>query len=98
MPFNCFHGCNVAFRKLDAEAVGLFDPTFDGYWGYEDIEFGYRLYKSGVKLAYNAEGIVYHQENDVLAISDRLNGRQRNLKIACDKIPGFRDFRGSLGR
>jgi cellulose synthase/poly-beta-1,6-N-acetylglucosamine synthase-like glycosyltransferase len=36
-PSNCFHGGNVAYWRDDAVDVGLWDETFNGNYGYEDI-------------------------------------------------------------
>ncbi len=97
-PYNCFHGCNVAFWKSDAIRVGLFDEKFNGHWGYEDIEFGYRLWRSGIRLLLVPEALGFHQENSVLTLSDRLRDAAVNFEFASHKIPGFRDFRHSIGR
>jgi chondroitin synthase len=97
-PYNCFHGCNVAFRKSDAIRVGLFDEEFNGHWGYEDIEFGYRLWRSGISLLLVPEALGFHQENSVLTLSDRLRDAAVNFELICRKIPGFREFRQSIGR
>ena len=97
-PFNCFYSCNVSFRKSEAVQVGLFDEDFNGHWGYEDIEFGYRLWRSGVRLILAPEALGFHQENDTLTLSDRLRQGAVNFELACRKIPGFCEFRYSLGR
>jgi len=97
-PYNCFHGCNVAFRTSDAIQVGLFDEEFNGHWGYEDIEFGYRLWKSGICLVLVPEALGFHQENSVLTLSDRRGDAAVNFELAYRKIPGFREFRHSIGR
>ncbi|MHB2018447.1 MAG: glycosyltransferase family 2 protein [Candidatus Xenobia bacterium] len=39
--------------------VGIFDEQFQGY-GHEDLELGYRLEKSGVKMLFCADAINYH--------------------------------------
>lgn len=39
--------------------VGMFDESFTGY-GHEDIELGYRIEKSGMKILYNHKAINYH--------------------------------------
>jgi len=46
------------FLKRDWERVGHFDADFDGHWGFDEIEFAYRLKKAGVKLT--CHGLVYH--------------------------------------
>lgn len=97
MPFNCCHGCNLGVRKRDALEVGMFDPAFDGYWGYEDIEFGYRMWAAGAMLRYLSKAYVYHQEGDVDE-ERRSSDRHRNFELACERIPGFKEFRDQQGR
>jgi GT2 family glycosyltransferase len=46
------------FLKSDWDKVGGFDGDFDGYWGFDEIEFAFRLKKSGVLLT--SHGIVHH--------------------------------------
>jgi len=57
--YNYFYGSNISLKKslLDKHK---FDPWFDGY-GWEDIEFGYRLEKKeDLKIIYNPHAIGYH--------------------------------------
>jgi len=97
-PYNCFHAGNVAFRKCDALQVGLFDEQFNGYWGYEDIEFAYRLWRFGVRFLLAPKALAFHQENSVFTLEYRLHGAAVNFELACRKIPGFREFRHSIRR
>lgn len=98
-PFNCFHGCNVAFRRDHALQVGLFDEVFNGSCGYEDIEFGLRLWTQGVYLVYEPNAIGLHQENSVVTYEEREDGRSRNLKLLYDRAPlGYRRFRQAIGK
>jgi glycosyltransferase involved in cell wall biosynthesis len=97
-PCNCFHGCNVAFRRKDAIAVGLFDTDFDGYPGYEDIEFAYRLAQLNRYIVYEPYAPVFHQENNVVTLAERDDGRILNLQKMFSKIPGLREFRKSIGQ
>ena len=48
----------ATFLKNDWERVGRFDADFDGHWGFDEIEFAYRLKKVGVWLT--CHGLVYH--------------------------------------
>ncbi|MCL4513960.1 MAG: glycosyltransferase [Candidatus Eremiobacteraeota bacterium] len=50
---------NASVSKRKLMEVGLFDETFQGY-GFEDLELGYRLWKSGVKIMYLPEALNYH--------------------------------------
>jgi glycosyltransferase involved in cell wall biosynthesis len=97
-PYNCLHGCNVGLRKEEFLRAGRFDESFDGHWGYEDIELGHRLFLHGARFAYLPDAFVYHLEGEGLSLSDRLEGRRRNYALACKKIPNFDSFRKSIGR
>lgn len=97
-PYNCLHGCNFGLRKEEFYKAGMFDVSFDGHWGYEDIEFGYRLFLNGARFIFLPDVFVYHLEGEGLSLSDRLEGKRRNYSLACKKIPDFDSFRISLGR
>ena len=40
----------ATFHRSDWEQVGGFDPDFDGYWGFDEVEFAWRLKLAGVRL------------------------------------------------
>jgi len=84
--WDCLYACNFALHR---ECLGdmRFDPIFDGYWGYEDIELGYRLHAAGRFFEYAPEAFVYHQEGE--SAHDRVRDRERNFAIAANLIPGF---------
>jgi GT2 family glycosyltransferase len=50
---------NASVRRVDLLDVGSFDEDFTGY-GHEDLELGYRLQKSGVRIEYEPEAVNYH--------------------------------------
>jgi len=56
---------NASFKKSEFQNMQLFNENFK-IWGYEDVEFGYRLIKNGFKFIYNPSAIAYHHlcEND----------------------------------
>jgi glycosyltransferase involved in cell wall biosynthesis len=91
-PYNCLFGCNFALH-VDALGAHRFDPVFDGFWGYEDIELGYRLHRAGRAFHYVPEAFVYHQEACGLDPPRRAAGRLRNFTLATERIPGFLAFR-----
>jgi glycosyltransferase involved in cell wall biosynthesis len=60
-PWAFFWTCNVSMnRQLILEKAGLFDPGFDGKWGVEDLDMGYRLHKSGARLVLNRAADAVH--------------------------------------
>lgn len=50
---------NALVSRQKLIQVGMFDEGFTGY-GHEDLELGYRLEASGVKIRYNPNAINYH--------------------------------------
>lgn len=97
-PCNLFHGCNIAFTKQRAINIGLFDEAFNGNSNYEDLEFGYRLYQSGCFIVYEPNAFVLHQENEIVNYQKRLDGMRTNKELVYQKIPGFRQFRATIGQ
>jgi glycosyltransferase involved in cell wall biosynthesis len=48
----------ASFLRIDWERVGGFDPDFDGHWGFDEVEFAFRLKRIGTLLT--CHGIVFH--------------------------------------
>jgi GT2 family glycosyltransferase len=53
---------NASVEKRDLDAVGGFDESFTGY-GHEDLELGYRLETSGVRIVYEPKAVNYHLQD-----------------------------------
>lgn len=62
--FGLIIGCNMALRREVFDTVGGFDPHLGPGTKVsaiaEDIEFLYRVYKSGLKIVYSPDFFVYH--------------------------------------
>ena len=54
VPWRFFWSRNISLRREVHSLIGGFDESFTEY-GVEDIEFGYRLYRSGVRFAWAPE-------------------------------------------
>ncbi|NBI29357.1 glycosyltransferase family 2 protein [Chengkuizengella marina] len=80
-----FWTCNCSVKRNIVEKIGGFDEDFI-HWGLEDCEFGYRLYKQGVRFAYNRESIVYHQHHPADEFDKILKWHQ-NYDIFRSKHP-----------
>jgi GT2 family glycosyltransferase len=91
-PYDCLFGCNFALHR-DALGDLRFDPIYDGHWGYEDIDLGYRLHQRGCRFVYVAEAFVYHQEGEAATRTDRTHQRRRNIAALEQRIPGFIAYR-----
>jgi glycosyltransferase involved in cell wall biosynthesis len=79
----CFGG-NMAFSKKVYNLVGNFDENFNGYWGFDDIDFGFRATKSGVKLMAHQETIAKHLAHPQKAV-EHGNCYGRNYKLLINK-------------
>ncbi len=49
--------CNVIYRRSAFEKLGGF---LEGFWPGEDVELDYRLLKSGGKIVFTPQAVVYH--------------------------------------
>jgi glycosyltransferase involved in cell wall biosynthesis len=92
-PSNCFHGGNVAYWRDDAYDVGLWDEDFNGNYGYEDIDFGQRLFENHTKLIFENLAIAYHQESNFISPYKRHNGLSINRVKLYERYPGLARFR-----
>ncbi len=95
LPFNFYYTSNLlvpaaALNQLDY----CFDEDFDVY-GWEDIEFGFRLEKAGVQLFYNPESIArHHHPVDVTSFCRRQENVGRASNIFIGKHPELAGFLG----
>ncbi|HEX3029463.1 MAG TPA: glycosyltransferase family 2 protein [Clostridia bacterium] len=77
-PWMQVYSCNLAIPRRVLKRIGGFDENFK-YWGIEDLELGYKLYKKKVQLVINNKLEVLHQ----------YHGERNDLVIAKEKIPGY---------
>lgn len=78
-PWAFFWTCNVSILSESLSKSGLFDQNFDGYWGVEDHEMGYRLHKDKVQFIINrnASSIHYpHAKDREERIKQELRNKQ----------------------
>lgn len=59
-PTACATG-NLSIKRQHLERIGLFDEDFHAY-GWEDVEFGVRAARAGIRIVYNPRAIAYHQD------------------------------------
>jgi len=63
-PFWAFWTCNCSYPLDIARQSGLFDDQMTG-WGLEDVEFAYRLWRSGaVDFQYLPGAVAIHMEHE----------------------------------
>ena len=92
-PSNCFHGGNVAYWRDDALSVGLWDEDFNGNYGYEDIDFGQRLFQNHTNLIFENGATAYHQESNVVSHRERQKGLSINRIKLYERYPALARFR-----
>lgn len=94
-PWAYFYSCNLIYRKSTAMQIGGFDEAFDGFWGYEDIDFAHRMITLGDATPRYLSGIdCLHQDSERSHTVDRLNKRDNpNWHRIIERIPGFKQFK-----
>lgn len=86
LPWLLLTTANFSVSKRHCVDIGGFDEDFKG-WGLEDFEFGYRLYKQGLRFVLDKASFVYrlvHWDNE---IEDRVTSKVRNYIHFCQKHP-----------
>lgn len=68
-PWDLFYTCNASVRKEDIEQVGGFDDCFI-YWGTEDKDLAYRLFKDGINIKLERKAVAFHLYHSNFSISD----------------------------
>lgn len=97
-PWAYMHGGNCIFRKEDALRIHGADEAYDGFWGYEDIDFAFRLKQAipELSMSFNRDLYVYHQEDTQLSDIDehRINKEDNPNWIRISEIiPGYQAFK-----
>jgi 5'-nucleotidase len=107
-PYAYFYGMHTAFPRKVWEAIGGYNEVYDGWWGYDDIEFAYRMMVDGGCVPVLLCGTeVYHQEpygsgwvplggvvNKDGSANPRLNKKANpNWQRICDTIPGYAEWK-----
>lgn len=93
-PWAFFITCNCSVKKSVLDKVGYFDQNLDFNWGVEDLELGFRLWKSRVKfIVGNAVAIHYPHEADMQEKfeSEKVNKNYFHLKHDCIETKLFLD-------
>ena len=92
-PYHLFHGCNIAYRRADAERAGGWCEDFDGAYGYEDVDFGARLHAAGAAITWVPAAGALHLEGDAAVAVARKADRSANLRLVSARVPGYGEFR-----
>lgn len=82
LPWLMFFGLNISISAADFRATGGFDEQFHGF-GFEDLEFGFRLSRQGVRIQDSREAwlIEWPHERDMdRAAQEAINNLERFLR------------------
>ncbi len=99
-PWAYAHGGNCSFRREDANHIGGFDEAYDGCWGYEDIDFAYRLAQhADASIEYVPGMLTYHAEmanetQDPSRLKQMMDkSSNRNWRRITGRIAGYEEFK-----
>jgi glycosyltransferase involved in cell wall biosynthesis len=89
-PWQLFFTLNVSVRADDFRATGGFDEAFNGWWGAEDLELGYKLFRDGVEfhLSFDAWVVDVPHERDLFDLREQLY-RQFTVLLELHREPLF---------
>ena len=71
VAFYLMQFCNTSLKREFVYEVGLFDENFRTF-GYEDVDFAYRLLKAGGKVLFNPQAVGYHHKRVTFSEACRL--------------------------
>lgn len=74
-----FWTCHVSVDMKDLMEAGLFDESYDGRWGMEDQDLGFRLQQNGVKICLLRSASSIHYPHGKDKLKRHLEGYQNCL-------------------
>ncbi|NEP11908.1 MAG: glycosyltransferase [Symploca sp. SIO2C1] len=88
VPWTLFWAGHVSVSRSSLFEVGLFDENYDGNWGTEDNDLGYRLYQAGKEILLCRDAVVLHLPHKV-DVNSRLRGGAENCRYFNEKFQTF---------
>jgi glycosyltransferase involved in cell wall biosynthesis len=82
LQWNSAYGGNLAFPLELWKRLGGFDQSFDGCWGFEDLDFSYRATRVGRKCYAHADTLARHCSHPIRHDNRPVN---RNSRLFRDK-------------
>ena len=80
-------GGNICFPIQAWKDVGGFDESFNGFWGYEDLDFAYRCAKVGYQFLCTRGVQVRHLQHPTRAKIEQSDLKGRNFRLMFEKHP-----------
>ena len=100
-PWDYMHGCNVIYKRDIAIKIGGYNEIYDGQWGFEDIDFAYRMITDAKCISYYVKNLhVFHQDLPETKIDTNRMDKSINpnwVRI-CKKIPGYQEYKSTKYR
>lgn len=96
LPFNFFYTSNISIPRAMLEGLEyVFEEDFDTY-GWEDVELGYRLENTGMRLFYNSSAMASHDHPiDIPSFCKRQFKVGRASRVFLRKHPELEWFLGA---
>lgn len=95
-PWTLFWGGHLSVRKKSLFEIGLFDEQYDGRWGCEDNDLGYRLHKANKKIVLCRQAAVLHLPHasdwETKSQEGYENCQYFNQKFQTDETQIFLDY------
>ena len=88
VPWTLVWAGHVSVNRKALFDVGLFDENYDGRWGTEDNDLGYRLYHTGRKILLCRDAVVLHLPHEV-NVDSRLRDSVENCRYFNEKYNTF---------
>lgn len=93
VDFWYFLSCNVSFKRAFVMGHPLFDTDFR-FAAFEDIEYGYRLQKRGLRILHDRRAVTYHYHPMTLdGFCRRLERVGESTALFYEKVPELRPAR-----
>ncbi|WP_294349875.1 glycosyltransferase [uncultured Clostridium sp.] len=86
IPWMICHSGNISTTKFCIEKYGDFDEWHQR-WSIEDIDFGYSLYKNGVKMFFSASSYGLHQYHKTEEKNEKVDSIKEGYKHLIYKNP-----------
>jgi GT2 family glycosyltransferase len=75
-PWYYFWTCHLSIARRDLIKVGFFDENYDGRWGVEDNDLGFRLHQAGVSICLLRTALSIHYPHGKNKVERQLEGYQ----------------------
>lgn len=84
VPWTLFWSSQVSVCKKALFEIGLFDENYDGNWGTEDNDLGYRLHKAKKQIVLCREAVALHLPHE-FDVNVRVENGYKNCKYFHEK-------------